>query len=149
MRDASVICERLGELGELRLYRRHGPPEHLAVEILRDEDGRAWTLRVPWSQRGPFRHLLSDSVWRLASASRPAADREGIAQLCRAVLGQGDEILSLFMESGPDRAFALWRRELLQRGDWSWTLDVVVVPDDLAVTLCNRVIVALDQLERG
>lgn len=149
MNDGSVICERLGALGELRLYRRSGPPDHLAVEILRDLDGHAWTLRVPWSQRGPFRHLLSDSVWRLASASRPAADGDGIAQLCRSVLGQGDEVLSLFMEQGDERVFALWRRELLRRGDWSWTLDMVIVPDDLAVPLCQRLIVSLDQMERG
>ena len=148
MLDAWVVTERLGEFGELRLYRRAGPPEHLAVEVLREADGRAWTLRAPWEVRAVVRHLLADSVRRLASSGHSTDDRGGLAQLGRVLLAPGQELLSLFFEQDGQRAFALWRRELLRCGEWGWTIDLVVVPDRLAVVLCQRVLSALDRLER-
>ena len=147
MLGATVVTERLGELGELRLYRRPGPPEHVAVEILRDADGRAWTLRAPWQSRAILRHLLADSVRRLTSSGHAADDYSDFTRLGRALLAPGDELLSLFLEQDGARAFAIWRRELLHSGEWSWTIDLVVVPDGLALTLCQRVLAAMDRLE--
>ena len=37
---------------------------------------------------------------------------------------------------GRERAFALWRQEQLRAG-WSWTIDVLVVPIELAAKLCG------------
>ena len=72
MEQAAVIAERLDELGELRIYRRAGPPEHVAIEILRDSDGRAWTLRVPWTRRASLRELLADAQAPARGAGRGA-----------------------------------------------------------------------------
>ena len=149
MLDARVVAERIGDFGELRLYRRVGPPEHLAIEVLRDADGRAWTLRTPWVARPILRYVLADSVRRLAASGRSTDDRGGMAQLGRALLAPGDELLTLFLEQDGERAFAVWRRELLRCGEWGWTIDLVVVPDKLAAVLCQRILSTLDRLERG
>jgi hypothetical protein len=148
MWDGATICERLGDLGELRLYLRPGPPQHLAVEVLREEDGRAWTLRVPWPRRGVLRQLLGDSVWKLTSGGRPAVLPGGHAVLARGALVTGDEVVATLLEEGEEIAFALWRRELSRRGEWVWTLDVVVVPEALAIELCRQVMTGLERLER-
>ena len=123
---AAVICERLGDHGELRTYRRPGPPEHVAFEILREADGRAWTLRVPWEARSPFRDLLGEARERLTDGDLDF-DEQGCAELAKADLRAGEELVAVLLEQGAERAFAVWRRELARHG-WNWTLDVDVVP---------------------
>ena len=129
---AAVICERLDDHGELRTYRRPGPPEHIAFEILREADGRAWTLRVPWEARSPFRDLVGEARERLADDDGRDFDEQGCAELAKADLGAGEQLVAVLLEQGDERAFAVWRRELARHG-WNWTLDVVVVPAGLAV----------------
>lgn len=144
---AAVIFGRLPDgHGELRTYRRPGPPEHLAFEVLREADGRAWTLRVPWPARAALRRLLGDARRALAGDQAPAFDDQGCAELAQATLGPGDGLLAVLLRQGDERAFALWRRELGPRG-WGWTLDVVVVPDGLAAELAALMLAALDRLE--
>ena len=60
-------------------------------------------------------------------------------------LGPKDQLAAVVLEDGQDRAFALWRQEELRSG-WSWTIDVVVVPLDLAEGLCQLTLHALDQV---
>lgn len=149
--EAEIICERLGGHGELRTYRRPGPPEHVAFEILREADGRAWTLRVPWETRSPFRDLLGAARERLTSAgddasTAPDFDEQGCAELAKTHLAGGEEILAVLLEQGDERAFALWRREPTRQG-WNWTLDVVVVPAGLATVACDLMLAALDRLD--
>jgi hypothetical protein len=148
MEQAAVIAERLDELGELRIYRRAGPPEHVAIEILRDSDGRAWTLRVPWTRRASLRELLADAQLRLEEPDEELAfDEQGCAELGKTQLAPDDEVLAVILEQGEDHAFALWRRELTRQG-WSWTLDVVIAPRALAGTLCARLLAGLEQLDQ-
>lgn len=143
--EAAIICERLGDHGELRTYRRPGPPEHIAFEILREVDGRAWTLRVPWEVRSSFRDLLGDARERLlAEDGLPDFDEQGCAELAKTHLGGGEEILAVLLEQGGERAFAVWRRETTRHG-WNWTLDVVVVPAGLAATVCGLMLAGLDR----
>ncbi|HEX8374963.1 MAG TPA: hypothetical protein VF606_07270 [Geminicoccaceae bacterium] len=144
---AAVICERLGDHGELRAYRRPGPPEHIAFEILREADGRAWTLRVPWEARSRFRDLLGEARERLGGGeAAPDFDEQGCAELAKADLGAGEELVAVLLEQGGDRAFAVWRRELAKQG-WNWTLDVVVAPAGLAAAACGLMLADLDRLD--
>ena len=142
-----VVCEPLGALGELRAYRRPGPPDHLAFEILREADGRAWTLRLPWEQRAIVRHLTADTLPRLHEPESFAFNDQGCAEIARAVLSAQDEVATIVLEQAGEHAFAVWRRELSRKG-WSWTLDVVVVPLALADLLCKRMVTGLDRLEQ-
>ncbi len=143
---AAVICERLDDHGELRTYRRPGPPEHIAFEILREADGRAWTLRVPWEARSPFRDLLGEARERLADDDGRDFDEQGCAELAKADLGAGEQLVAVLLEQGDERAFAVWRRELARHG-WNWTLDVVVVPAGLAAADCGLMLGGLDRLD--
>jgi len=145
---AAVICERLDDHGELRTYRRPGPPEHIAFEILREADGRAWTLRVPWEARSPFRDLLDEARERLADDDGRDFDEQGCAELAKADLGAGEQLVAVLLEQGDERAFAVWRRELARHG-WNWTLDVVVVPAGLAAAACGLMLGGLDRLDDG
>lgn len=149
MEQAAVIAERLDELGELRIYRRPGPPEHLALEILRDVDGRSWTLRVPWTRREPFRKLLAEVQARLEQAGEdePAFDEQGCAELAKSQLAPDDEVAAVVLRQEEEYAFALWRRELTREG-WSWTLDVVITPRALAGTLCARLLAGIELLDQ-
>jgi hypothetical protein len=145
MGEAAVICERLCDHGELRIYRRPGPPEHIAFEILREADGRAWTLRVPWEARSPFRDLLGEAREHLADDTADF-DARGCAELAKADLGGGEELVAVLLEQGGERAFAIWRREMARLG-WNWTLDVVVVPTGLAGAACGLMLGGLDRLD--
>ena len=149
MEQAAIIAERLDELGELRIYRRAGPPEHMAIEILRDSDGRAWTLRVPWARRASLRELLAEIQAQLDDPGDDGLtfDDQGCAELGKTELAPDDEVLAVILQQGEDHAFALWRRELTRQG-WSWTLDVVVAPKALAGPLCSRLLAALEQLDQ-
>ena len=51
----------------------------------------------------------------------------------------------MLIAQGDERAFALWRREQLHSG-WSWTIDVVVVPLELARRVCGLVQQVVDRL---
>lgn len=144
----AFLHERLGELGELRAYRRPGPPEHVAFEVLREADGRAWTLRVPWEGREALRRLLEAAPARLGSDEPPLDfGGEGCAELAREPLAAGVEVLAVLLSQGDERAFAVWRREMGRQG-WGWTLDVVVVPEALAATLCERMLADLGRLDQ-
>jgi hypothetical protein len=52
------------------------------------------------------------------------------------------------LEESEERAFALWRQEQLRSG-WSWTIDVVVVPLELAKRLCALVLQVIDRVNAG
>jgi hypothetical protein len=146
----AFMQERLGELGELRAYRRPGPPEHVAFEVLRESDGRAWTLRVPWGGREALRRLLAAAGERLGpDAPPPDFGEDGCAELAAEEAAAGVQLLAVLLRQDEERAFAVWRREPTRQGGWTWTLDVVVVPGPLAVTLCQRMLADLDRLDQG
>lgn len=147
MDPAAFFQERLGELGDLRVYRRPGPPEHVAFEVLREADGRAWTLRVPWRARAAVRHLLADALRILNEGASLVFDEQGCAELARGLLADGDELAAVMLRQEEERAFAVWRRELTRQG-WSWTLDVVLVPEALAAPLCTRMLATLERLDQ-
>ncbi len=138
-------CERLGELGELRSFLRPGPPVHLAFEILQDEDGRAWTLRVPADRMDSLRRLLGAALKQMSSGARITLDEQGMAALASEELDTGDEVVALVLSQDDEQRFALWRRELGSRG-WSWTLDALFVPFEEATELCRVIGRSLDQL---
>lgn len=153
----AIIHDSLGDHGELRVYRRPGPPEHAAFEVLRASDGRAWTLRVPWTGLSAVRRLLGETAERLGGAAcgedddgeppRIEVDQPDCAGLARAELGAGDELVAVVLSRGEERALALWRRERTRHG-WGWTPDVVVVPAEIAVRLCERMLVGLQRLSQ-
>ena len=147
MDPADFYHEQLGELGELRAYHRPGPPEHVAFEVLREADGRAWTLRVPWQARAVVRHLLADALRIFGEGASLAFDEQGCAELARGLLADGDELAAVMLRQEGERAFAVWRRELTRQG-WSWTLDLVLVPEVLATPLCTRMLAGLDRLDQ-
>jgi hypothetical protein len=139
-----IACERLGEHGELRGFVRDGPPQHLAFEIFRDADGRAWTLRVPLADHARLERLTTVAAARLARGGAPALAEDGTATLARETLSNGDEVVALVLEQDGERVFALWRREPARDG-WSWTLDAVFVPEALAEASCAVIRRALAQ----
>src|SRR4051812_28176571 len=145
MDPADFFQERLGELGDLRVYYRPGPPEHVAFEVLREADGRAWTLRVPWQARAVVRHLLADALRIFGEGASLAFDEQGCAELARGLLADGDELAAVMLRQEGERAFAVWRREQTRQG-WSWTLDLVLVPEVLGAPLCTRMLAGLDRL---
>ena len=145
MHGTSLIRERLGVHGELRVQRRPGPPEHLAFEVLREADGRAWTLRVPRAAGPELRRLLAAAAARLGQGTEPAFDERGCALLARVALAADDELAAVLLAEGEERAFALWRRGLTRQG-WAWTPEVVVVPGALAPAFLARVAAALERL---
>src|SRR3954468_15362316 len=147
MDPADFYHEQLGEPGELRVYHRPGPPEHVAFEVLRETDGRAWTLRVPWQARAVVRHLLADALRIFGEGASLAFDEEGCAELARGLLADGDELAAVMLRQEGERAFAVWRRELTRQG-WSWTLDLVLVPEGLAGPLCPRMLVRLHRRDQ-
>jgi len=60
-------------------------------------------------------------------------------------IGPADQLAAVLIAQGDQRAFALWRREQLRSG-WSWTVDVMVVPLELARRLCGLVLQVIDRL---
>lgn len=146
MEQAAFFQDDLTGLGQLRVYRRPGPPEHAACEVLRETDGRAWTLRVPWGARTVLRHLLADALRFLVEGIDPEFDERGCAELARGLLAADDELVAVMLAQGDERAFAVWRRELTRQG-WAWTLDVVVAPGAMAPDLCVRMLAGLEHLD--
>jgi hypothetical protein len=63
-------------------------------------------------------------------------------------IGPSDQLAAVVLEEGEERAFALWRQEQLKSG-WSWTIDVVVVPLELAKRLCALVLQVIDRVNAG
>ena len=63
--------------------------------------------------------------------------------LRQVTIGHADQLAAVLIVEGDQRAFALWRREQLRSG-WSWTIDVMVVPLELACRLCGLVLQVID-----
>src|SRR4051812_5098640 len=148
MDPADFYHEQLGELGELRVYYRPGPPEDVAFEVLRETDGRAWTLRVPWQARAVVRHLLADALRIFGEGASLAFDEQGCAELARGLVADGDELAAVMLRQEGERAFAVWRRELTRQG-WSWTLDLVLGPGGLAAPLCTPMLAGVDRAQHA
>ncbi|SNB62388.1 hypothetical protein SAMN07250955_103106 [Arboricoccus pini] len=130
MTEAILTWEKLGEYGELRTFRRSGPPWHLAIEILREVDGRAWTLRIPLDELRALMTVLRSASARLGAPSELVFDEDGTAVLTSDRLRGDRELYALVLQQNDDLIFALWTREHLRSG-WSWSLDAVFVPIDL------------------
>jgi hypothetical protein len=124
--------EPIADFGEFRAYLRSERQE-MVFEAFREADGRAWLLRVPLAARAAMTGLLRELTAMLADERSGAAD-PGI--LREVTLGPRDALAAVLLEEGPERAFALWRRELLRSG-WEWTIDVIVVPVELAARICG------------
>jgi hypothetical protein len=124
--------EPIADFGEFRAYLRSERQE-MVFEAFREADGRAWLLRVPLAARAAIGGLLHELAALLAD-ERPATGDAGI--LREVPLGPKDALAAVLLEEGQDRAFALWRREQLRTG-WEWTIDVVVVPLELAAKVCG------------
>jgi len=143
---AGVLArEGLPEHGELRAYRLTDRPE-LLLEVLREADGRAWQLRVPVGGREALTRLVREAGPALRTPERLAFDAEGMALLGEVALGPDDGLAAVALAQGPERAFALWRRERLRTG-WSWTIDLVLVPIEHGPHLCSFVQGALAAAE--
>lgn len=130
MTEAVLSWERLGDYGELRTFRRSGPPWHLAIEVLRESDGRAWTLRIPLDELRSLTTVLRSAFARLIQPGDLVFDEDGVAVITSDRLRGDRELHALVMQQGEDLIFALWMREHLRSG-WSWSLDAVFVPLDL------------------
>ena len=124
--------EPIAEFGEFRAYLRSERQE-MVFEAFRESDGRAWLLRVPLAARAAMTGLLREAAALLADERSGRADPGILRQV---TLGPKDALAAVLLEEGPDRAFALWRREQLRSG-WEWTIDVVVVPLELADRVCG------------
>ena len=124
--------EPIAEFGEFRAYLRSERQE-MVFEAFRESDGRAWLLRVPLAARAAMAGLLREAAALLADERSSAADPGILRQV---TLGPKDALAAVLLEEGQDRAFALWRREQLRSG-WEWTIDVVVVPLELADRVCG------------
>lgn len=144
MAGSVIALERIAGLGELRGFVREGPPPHFAFEIFQDEDGRAWTLRVPLQQDASLRRVLAASRTKLPRAMEADPDETGTRQLASELLGAGDELVALVLSSEGQERFALWRRER-GGGGWSWTLDVVFAPLAHAGEMCLLIEAALER----
>jgi hypothetical protein len=140
MAQGLLTREPIAEFGELRAYLR-AERQEIAFEAFREADGRAWLLRVPLAARAALVALLRDIGAILAEVADGTPD-PGI--LHQVAIGPKDQLTALLLVEGRERAFALWRREQLRDG-WSWTVDVVVVPVELARRLCA---VVADAVER-
>jgi hypothetical protein len=137
--------ETVDDHGELRAYHLADRADIL-LEVFREEDGRAWQLRLPVRERAAVAQLIRQVQPSLAAPAPLAFDADGAALLGQAPMGPDDEITAVALAEGEDRAFALWRRERLRAG-WSWTVDVALVPLDLAPQLCGFVLQALNALD--
>lgn len=143
MTEAVLSWEKLGDYGELRTFRRSGPPWHLAIEILREVDGRAWTLRVPLDELRALMTVLRSASARLGSPSELVFDEDGTAVLTSDRLRGDRELYALVLQQNDDLIFALWIREHLRAG-WSWSLDAVFVPIDLYRTFIDLLVKAIE-----
>jgi hypothetical protein len=137
-RDVAQVLgvETLEGYGELRCFLREGPPTHFAFEVLREVDGRAWTLRVPTVHVGRFRSLLRQAQHELDKTEQAAFGEDGMVWLGRETLDRDEELVALVIQEEAAYVFALWKREKIC-GDWSWTLEAVFAPVELSYALCK------------
>lgn len=145
MAEGLLIREPITDYGEFRAYLRR-EREEMVFEAFREADGRAWLLRVPLQARAAMAGLLRDVGPNLVDHATASA--EGGSILRQVTIGPKDQLAAVLLEDGDDRAFALWRQEELRSG-WSWTIDVVVVPIELAKRLCSLVLQVIDRLNAG
>ncbi len=145
MAEGLLTREPITDFGEFRAYLRH-EREEMVFEAFREQDGRAWLLRVPVQARTALAGLVREVGPMLADPAQAAAiDPAGAAILKQVAIGPKDQLAAVVLEDGGERAFALWRQEQLRSG-WSWTIDVVVVPIELAKSLCSLVLQVIDRL---
>lgn len=142
MAEGLLLREPITDYGEFRAYLRR-EREEMVFEAFREVDGRAWLLRVPMQARGAIAGLLREVGPNLADDATTVADGNGI--LRQVTIGPKDQLAAVVLEDGADRAFALWRQEELRSG-WSWTIDVVVVPIELARRFCSLMLQVIDRL---
>ena len=141
MAQGLLARETINEFGEFRAYLRTDRGE-LAFEAFREDDGRAWLLRIPLAARYALSTLLREGGPMLADDSSDAGNARVLRQVS---IGPADQLAAVLIAQGEERAFALWRREQLHSG-WSWTIDVVVVPLELARRVCGLVQQVVDRL---
>jgi len=148
MAEGLLTREPISDYGEFRVYLRP-EREELVFEAFREQDGRAWLLRVPTHARAAIAGLLRDLAPLLAKSETghelTAADAGVLLQV---EIGPKDQLAAVLLEDGKDRAFALWRQEDLRSG-WSWTIDVVVVPIELARRFCGLALQVIEKLNAG
>lgn len=142
--DGSGLITRqlLPEHGEFRAFVRPERDGELSIEVLREEDGRAFILRVPRTGQAGFGRLVERVAKLLTTDLRLDFGEDGACELDKSQIDADDEIASVVLAEGEGRAFAFWRRERLQAG-WSWTIDVVLVPLEQAPDLCRLTMAAL------
>lgn len=145
MVDGLLTREPIAGFGEFRAY-RHVDRGELVFEAFREEDGRAWLLRLPLQERSAAAFLARHVAPMLAGPAAFAVDAGGAAVLHQVALGPEAQLAAVMLEGEEERAFALWRQERLRAG-WSWTIDVVVVPWPLAGRLCALVLETIGRLD--
>ena len=144
MAEGLLIREPITDYGEFRAYLRR-EREEVVFEAFREEDGRAWLLRVPMQAKSAIAGLLREVGQNLADHAMTTADGGILRQV---TIGPKDQLAAVVLEDGQDRAFALWRQEELRNG-WSWTIDVVVVPIELARRFCSLMLHVIERLNAG
>ena len=132
MAQGLLARETIADFGEFRAYFRADRDE-LTFEAFREGDGRAWLLRVPLAATAALAGLLREVAAFFADECS-GQDDSGV--LREVALGPKDALAAVLLEEGDDRALALWRREQLRTG-WEWTIDVLIVPLDLAGKICG------------
>lgn len=148
MAEGLLSREPISDFGEFRAYVRRERGE-MVFEAFREADGRAWLLRVPLQARTAIAGLLREVGSTLTdNAGRTAVDGDGATILRQVAIGPKDQLAAVVLEDGEDRAFALWRQEELRNG-WSWTIDVLVVPIELAKRFCNLVLQVIERVNAG
>lgn len=134
MAEGLLAREALADHGEFRAY-LHPDRGELVFEVFREADGRACLLRLPAAEAASLVRLMQSSAGALDPSAALAFDTDGAAVVGQVTIGPADRLAAVVLAEGEERAFAVWRRELLRCG-WSWTIDVVVVPIELAQELC-------------
>ena len=148
MAEGLLSREPIADYGEFRAYLRR-EREEMVFEAFREADGRAWLLRLPLGERGAVARLVRAVAPLVASGRElPPVDAGGARVIDQVTIGPGDQLAAVVLEDGEERAFALWRQEQLRSG-WSWTVDVVVVPLELAKRLCALVLQVIDRVNAG
>jgi hypothetical protein len=146
MAEGLLSREPIAGYGEFRAYLRRERGE-MVFEAFREADGRAWLLRLPLGERGAVARLVRAMAPLVAGTGRelPPVEAGGAGVIDQVTIGPSDQLAAVVLEEGEERAFALWRQEQL-KGGWSWTIDVVVVPLELAKRLCALVLQVIDRV---
>ena len=147
MAEGLLSREPVADYGEFRAYLRR-EREEMVFEAFREADGRAWLLRLPLQERGAVARLVRAVTPVIAGGREVPVDAGGAGVIDRVTIGPNDQLAAVVLEDGEERAFALWRQEQL-KGGWSWTIDVVVVPLELAKRLCALVLQVIDRANTG